>query len=160
MHPLQGRYAAGAVFVCTLGQLEWEDQREVRMCMGGKNRLRATSSLEHWDSHGCLRTYRSQFYPSFPVSVPKVHCPTISFLMMCRRDLQDSAGLKISFKIFDDLFWLCWVFVVACELSCPEASGILAPGPGTEPVSPALQGRFLTTGPSGSVSRSVTSDSL
>ena len=32
-------------------------------------------------------------------------------------------------------------------LSCSVACGILLPGPGIEPMSPALQGRFLTTGP-------------
>ena len=59
------------------------------------------------------------------------------------------------------LFWLYWIFpvsqvlpcstslVVACRLSCPAACGILAPWPGIEPGSPALQGRFLTTGPPG-----------
>ena len=39
--------------------------------------------------------------------------------------------------------------VVAGGLSCSEACGILAPQPGIEPASPALQGGFLTTGPSG-----------
>ena len=39
--------------------------------------------------------------------------------------------------------------VVACGLSCPRAYGILVPQPGIEPVSPALEGRFLTTGPPG-----------
>ena len=34
-------------------------------------------------------------------------------------------------------------------LSCFEACGILVPQPGIEPVSPALPGRFLTTGPPG-----------
>ena len=37
--------------------------------------------------------------------------------------------------------------VVLGGLNCSTARGILPPGPGTEPVSPALQGRFLTTGP-------------
>ena len=32
------------------------------------------------------------------------------------------------------------------RLSCPVACGILVPQPGIEPKSPALQGRFLTTG--------------
>ena len=45
--------------------------------------------------------------------------------------------------------WLHWVFVSACGLSCPEACGILIPQPGIEPASPALEGRFLTTGPPG-----------
>ena len=38
--------------------------------------------------------------------------------------------------------------VVAHGLSCPAAMWDL-PGPGIEPVSPALAGRFLTTGPPG-----------
>ena len=37
----------------------------------------------------------------------------------------------------------------ACGLSCPMACGILVPQPGIEPVSPALEGGFLTTGPPG-----------
>ena len=39
--------------------------------------------------------------------------------------------------------------VVALRLSCSEAYGILLPQPGIEPASPALQGRFLTTGSPG-----------
>ena len=35
----------------------------------------------------------------------------------------------------------------ACRLSCPVACGILASGSGIKRESPALQGRFLTTGP-------------
>ena len=35
---------------------------------------------------------------------------------------------------------------LAHGLSCSTAYGILIPWPGTEPVSPALEGRFLTTG--------------
>ena len=34
-------------------------------------------------------------------------------------------------------------------LSCPTACGILVPPPGIEPMSPALEGRFLPTGPPG-----------
>ena len=37
--------------------------------------------------------------------------------------------------------------VVARRLSCPAACGILVPRPGIEPVSPALEGSFFTTGP-------------
>ena len=36
--------------------------------------------------------------------------------------------------------------LVASRLSYPKACGILVPQPGIEPKSPALQGRFLTTG--------------
>ena len=34
-------------------------------------------------------------------------------------------------------------------LSCPTARGLLVPRPGIEPKSPALEGRFLITGPTG-----------
>ena len=39
--------------------------------------------------------------------------------------------------------------VAMCRLSCSVACGILVPWPGIEPASPALQGRFFTTGPWG-----------
>ena len=39
--------------------------------------------------------------------------------------------------------------VLACRLSCPMACGILVPRRGIQPVSPALAGGFLTTGPAG-----------
>ena len=39
--------------------------------------------------------------------------------------------------------------VAAPRLSCPEACGTLIPLPGTESMSPALQGGFLTIGPPG-----------
>ena len=39
--------------------------------------------------------------------------------------------------------------VVACRLSCPETSGILVPQTRIEPMSPTLEGGFLTTGPPG-----------
>ena len=39
--------------------------------------------------------------------------------------------------------------VVVCGLSCPAACGILVPRTGIEPASPALEGRFFTTGPPG-----------
>ena len=39
--------------------------------------------------------------------------------------------------------------VAVLRLNCSAVCGILVPQPGTEPASPALQGRFLTTGPPG-----------
>ena len=53
------------------------------------------------------------------------------------------------------LIWLCQALVVAhgsslchtgLRLSCPEACGILVPPASIEPMSPALQGRYLATG--------------
>ena len=47
-------------------------------------------------------------------------------------------------------FWLSLVIVVACGLhSCPAAHGMVIPQPEIEPTSPALEGRFLKTGPPG-----------
>ena len=43
----------------------------------------------------------------------------------------------------------CTGSVVAHWLSCPKACGILVPQPGMEPESSALEGGFVTTGPSG-----------
>ena len=75
---------------------------------------------------------------------------------------------KNFFYIFSDL--LHWVLVLSYEsfvaahrfsscdassvvvtrgISCSSTCGILVPQPGIKPVSPALQGRFLTTGPPG-----------
>ena len=39
--------------------------------------------------------------------------------------------------------------VVVHGLSCPVACGILVPRPGIEPLSPSLEGGFLTSGPPG-----------
>ena len=43
--------------------------------------------------------------------------------------------------------WHTSLVVVACGLSCSAACGILVSQPGTEPVSLALQGGFVTIGP-------------
>ena len=45
--------------------------------------------------------------------------------------------------------WCTGSVVEACGLSCSAACGILDPRQGIELVSPALEGRFLTTGPPG-----------
>ena len=53
------------------------------------------------------------------------------------------------------IIWLCWFLVVARmifmahRLSCPAECGILVPQPGIEPMSPAVQGTYLTAGPPG-----------
>ena len=45
--------------------------------------------------------------------------------------------------------WSVVSFVAAHELTCSRAHGILVPWPGIKPMSPALEGRFLTTEPPG-----------
>ena len=49
------------------------------------------------------------------------------------------------------MFLLFWVFMAACGLQSLWCTGLIAPRnlprPGIEPMSPALAGRFLTTGP-------------
>ena len=44
--------------------------------------------------------------------------------------------------------------------SCPESCAILVPLPGIKPKSPALQGRFLTTGPQGNPQHSFIGDTI
>ena len=53
------------------------------------------------------------------------------------------------FKNIYLFIWLCRALAAAHGLSCPTACGILDPRPGIEPASPALEGRFLITGPPG-----------
>ena len=56
-----------------------------------------------------------------------------------------------------DATWLLWLWRMQ-GFSCSVAYGVLVPQPGIKPVSPALQGRFFTTGPPGkSPSPSVSS---
>ena len=47
------------------------------------------------------------------------------------------------------VFFFSLSLVEARGLSCPVVCGILVPRPGIEPMSPALEGRFFTTGPPG-----------
>ena len=47
------------------------------------------------------------------------------------------------------LFLVLSLLPTICKLSCPMAYGSLVLWPGIEPTSPALEGRFLTTGPPG-----------
>ena len=62
-------------------------------------------------------------------------------------------GVSLFLKIFIYLAastLSCRGLVVAdCGLSCPVACGILVPQQEIEPTSPALEGRFLTTGSPG-----------
>ena len=44
---------------------------------------------------------------------------------------------------------LYFLYVFGCVLVAPCHVGFLAPRPEIKPVSPALEGRFLTTGPAG-----------
>ena len=94
-------------------------------------------------------------------------CPTWHDLLPCV-----SIGLQapLLFSFFFNLYLIASGLSVACRLlsscsvrapepsglvaaarrlSCPVACGILVPWPGIKPVSPALEGRFLTTGPRG-----------
>ena len=49
--------------------------------------------------------------------------------------------------------WYIASLVATLRLSCPTACGILIPQPGIKPgISPALESRFLTTGPTSEVS--------
>ena len=76
------------------------------------------------------------------------------FYFWLHRVLVAACGLFIAARglLFSCGTWVpeCVGSVVAARgLSCPAACGILVPCPGIEPPSPALEGRFLTSGPPG-----------
>ena len=54
---------------------------------------------------------------------------------------------SLYFFLFKKIFTL--LVLAASGLSCPIVCGILVPRPGIKPTSPALEGRFSTTGPGG-----------
>ena len=61
--------------------------------------------------------------------------------------LSFSAALGLSCSTLASLYsWCVGSVAIALRLSYPEVDGILVPRPGIKPVSPALQGGFLTTG--------------
>ena len=55
----------------------------------------------------------------------------------------------LSFWLHQVLVTALQIFVVAHRLNCPAVCGILVPRPGIETMSPALEGRFVTTGSPG-----------
>ena len=106
-----------------------------------------------------LAKYKTHHYLLFL----DIHCRIHSFhkyLLITVGDIRFyclNAPLMKSFnssppKIFVYLFRLPWVFIVARGLNCPIACGILVPQPGIKPVSPALEGGLLSTGPPGKFS--------
>ena len=68
---------------------------------------------------------------------------------VCARARVHGAASGHSCITQDPSLWCTDCPVVACRLNCSIACGILVPQPGIEPASPALQSRFLTTGPPG-----------
>ena len=70
---------------------------------------------------------------------------------------KNTGTLKGEYTAHFSFCYLKNIYLVAlgmCDLllwlaGCPMACGILVPPPGIEPMSPALQGGFLTTGPLG-----------
>ena len=57
------------------------------------------------------------------------------------------------FKVFIEFVTMLLLFYVL--VFWPEACGILAPQPGTEPAPPALEGEVLTTGPPGTSPKDI-----
>ena len=77
-----------------------------------------------------------------------VHRVTSFFFNLCIYLFDLSYGMQDLHCIMQDLsLWRVGSVVVVCRLSCSIACGIFVPLPGFEPISPTLQGRFLTTGP-------------
>ena len=87
----------------------------------------------------------------------------IYFLLICLAASVPSCDAQDLYRIMRDLLLLCMrSLVVARGIRSAQASvvavrhsrstdcRVLVPRPGIEPTSPALQGRFLITGPPGS----------
>ena len=101
-----------------------------------------------------LFNFLKYFIYSF-LAVLGLHCCTWAF---------SSCGKQSTLQVGCTSFSSCGAQALECKasvvamhglrfvilgLSCPAACEILVPGPGIEPVSPALEGRLQTTGPSG-----------
>ena len=110
--------------------------------------------------HGLCRIYmvEERWQKKFSFTLEKM--PVSSILSKiydpCLKNLT-GRFLFSFFFIKKNFFWCtgsllqhmgCSLFAV-CWLSCPMACGVLVPWLGIEPSSPALEGRFLTTGPPG-----------
>ena len=89
----------------------------------------STTTISHWGCSSPL-VYHLPATPLEPSDLP-LSSQRPACLLIC-----GCAGLCCSMD----------TVVVAHRLRCSEACGILVPQPGVEPTSPALEGRFLTTG--------------
>ena len=72
-----------------------------------------------------------------------------SFFPFILKKLIDLAVSKSLLHLEDLSWWHAGLVVATCRPSCPTACGTFVLSPGIEPVSSALQGRVLTTGPPG-----------
>ena len=83
----------------------------------------------------------SVLFSLFVYSVSLLHFLKNIFIYLTASGL--SCGMQdLSLRCADSL-------TVVRQLSCSTTCGILVPQPGIKPVSPALESRFLTTGPPG-----------
>ena len=76
-------------------------------------------------------------------STRALHCCAKAFSSCTELGLLSSCGARASHCSGCFFLWSTRV----CRSSCPMSYGILSPGSGIELTSPALAGRFLTTGP-------------
>ena len=80
-------------------------------------------------------------------------CVTVSWIPLwtncCLYGSCIAVILGCAFTIFPWILFNIYLFLAVLGLSCPEAYGILVSQPGTESVSPALEGEFLTAEPPG-----------
>ena len=70
-----------------------------------------------------------------------------AFFVWLHRVLVEALSISVASCAASLSLQLKNALVVARRLSCPAACGISVPKTGLEPVSPELQGRFFTTGP-------------
>ena len=99
------------------------------------------SSVCLWKCHLPL-SHKNGIYLCHSPGICRIIFPSQDF----KKHLFNLVVSGLSFSIWG-LHWCAGSAVAVCGLSCPAASGILVPWPGIKPVSPAFQGRLLTTAP-------------
>ena len=74
------------------------------------------------------------------------HCSFFFFLVYLASSSIGCGMQGLCGVMQDHLLWCMEFLVVACGLSCSASCGISVPRPEIVPVSPTLQGKFLTAG--------------
>ena len=117
-----------------------------RLGAGRWGRDAVWKSLPFWKQKSPLKSLDIMFSSTGPL-------PSPFFPLRRRRNTRDLCSLLLTHSMGRGdpgcVGQTLGVLVEALGLSCSVACGILVPRPGIEPMSPALEVRFLTTGPPG-----------
>ena len=138
-----------------LGESQWQwvgSEAQVASSHYHGFRSSLVTPLHPTHSVPCVNTFFSWLHHEFcpPLRnewLPNVHRIEVNWNLFWKIYLFGCIGSQLQHA--RSLLQSTGCLVVAHRLSCPVACGILVPQPGIKPMSPALQGRFLTTEPPG-----------